>query len=616
MVDEFYGILNKAMRLEQNSNFIANADEFYKNSITTRNLLRKIYEVNPEASLKEAISVIKNNIMRDARDKIAQLHNVKAYALRRNILNTFIRDEKLFEEIYREIIEEERKSGKKLKAVERVTYTDDTKLDQRQLVIELIIALRDYMKKFSEEDLKWIRSTFKKRDYEKKMKLLSNDTTKSIRGDIEFDADLIYAQTELEQMKICLKDKSQDFDELLKKEYIKSLIIIGEYLDSYGVLETYAQRQNKQNEKMKLETLPQIPENDTFFYLFDEKKLKTLSLTKLSALCAFWSNRFVKVTLDMYKSYIIMYELGLDAKDKIDDDNNFRNISKEKIKALGLKFGFIHQLDLGKVYTFNETETLESGLELYTIEKLSEYGKTISENYKKYFSNIGGLNDTENDMNEDAGLYNALDGMQMALYNHKSNSIYSLIDFLISEKISLNWGVIEEDKVTKYILLGIDIPGLNMPLRLHINREKFFKFICKKQGKSMVRLYDGKDDFVVSNTYLGTSCLIPINDEYGNEIKKIADSTRETDYRSKFINHLAFLADSRRYPKHLQKKKTVIKKGKEKVIYEVIPRYIDLKNGKIYVKNRNDEFVLYSEERQIDKDKEGIKNEYNIRRIR
>ena len=65
-------------------------------------------------------------------------------------------------------MEEERKSGKKIKAVERVTYTDDTKLDQRQLVIELIIALRDYMKKFSAEDLKWIRSTFKKRDYEKK----------------------------------------------------------------------------------------------------------------------------------------------------------------------------------------------------------------------------------------------------------------------------------------------------------------------------------------------------------------------------------------------------------------------------------------------------------------
>ena len=32
-------------------------------------------------------------------------------------------------------------------------------------------------------------------------------------------------------------------------------------------------------------------------------------------------------------------------------------------------------------------------------------------------------------------------------------------------------------------------------------------------------------------------------------------NTRETDYRAKIINHLAFLADSLRYPKHLQRKK-------------------------------------------------------------
>ena len=44
----------------------------------------------------------------------------------------------------------------------------------------------------------------------------------------------------------------------------------------------------------------------------------------------------------MYKSYIIMYELGLDTKDKIDDDRNFREVSKGKIKALGIKFAFVY----------------------------------------------------------------------------------------------------------------------------------------------------------------------------------------------------------------------------------------------------------------------------------
>ena len=51
----------------------------------------------------------------------------------------------------------------------------------------------------------------------------------------------------------------------------------------------------------------------------------------------------------MYKSYIIMYELGLDTKDKIDDDRNFREVSKGKIKALGIKFAFVY-LQAKKMY--------------------------------------------------------------------------------------------------------------------------------------------------------------------------------------------------------------------------------------------------------------------------
>ena len=46
-----------------------------------------------------------------------------------------------------------------------------------------------------------------------------------------------------------------------------------------------------------------------------------------------------------------------------------------------------------------------------------------------------------------------------------------------------------------------------------------------------------------------------------------------------------------------RRREKIIKKGKEKVVYEVVPRYIDLEDGKKYIKNENDELVLYSEER-------------------
>ena len=44
--------------------------------------------------------------------------------------------------------------------------------------------------------------------------------------------------------------------------------------------------------------------------VFNTEKLEKMSLHKLAALYAFWTNRFVKVVLVMYKSYIIMYELA------------------------------------------------------------------------------------------------------------------------------------------------------------------------------------------------------------------------------------------------------------------------------------------------------------------
>ena len=207
------------------------------------------------------------------------------------------------------------------------------------------------------------------------------------------------------------------------------------------------------------------------------------------------------------------------------------------------------------------------------------------------------IEDTVNDLKKDITLYSRLENIREFSYKQKDNSIYSLMDFLITENVSKNWGIIDENKKSRYVLVGADIPGLNMPLRLHIDRSEFLKFIYSKQGSSIIRLYDGKEDFMSNGKNIGTNYLFPITYEQEKSIIKTADNTRETDYRSGFINHLAFLADPRRYPKHLQKMKKIIKKGKEKVVYEVVPRYIDLEDGKKYIKNENYELVLYSEER-------------------
>ena len=56
----------------------------------------------------------------------------------------------------------------------------------------------------------------------------------------------------------------------------------------------------------------------------------------------------------------------------------------------------------------------------------------------------------------------------------------------------------------------------------------------------------------------------------------------------KLLEHLIFLSNDDKFPEHLKEYKGK-KKGKE--IYERRPkRYLDMQNGKIYIKNKNNEF--------------------------
>ena len=48
MVDEFYVILNNAMKLEDGSNFVLNEEDFYKDSIMVRDFLKSIYDGYPD----------------------------------------------------------------------------------------------------------------------------------------------------------------------------------------------------------------------------------------------------------------------------------------------------------------------------------------------------------------------------------------------------------------------------------------------------------------------------------------------------------------------------------------------------------------------------------------
>ena len=62
MVDEFYVILNNAMKLEDGSNFVLNEEDFYKDSIMVRDFLKSIYDGYPDINKEQVKNMMENII--------------------------------------------------------------------------------------------------------------------------------------------------------------------------------------------------------------------------------------------------------------------------------------------------------------------------------------------------------------------------------------------------------------------------------------------------------------------------------------------------------------------------------------------------------------------------
>ena len=174
-----------------------------------------------------------------------------------------------------------------------------------------------------------------------------------------------------------------------------------------------------------------------------------------------------------------------------------------------------------------------------------------------------------------------LENLEKNIYGQKDSSILALLDFLYNnENMSANWGIIQENKKSEYVLIGIDLPDLNMPLRLHIKKDLVEKFIQAHQGNKIMPIYAGKDDFVVNGRYIATHVLTPLSKDQKRGIEEISTQIRETDYRLKLVKHLEFLTDMQKFPEHLQNKRIINKKGKTKIKYEKIQEYIDIETSK------------------------------------
>lgn len=371
------------------------------------------------------------------------------------------------------------------------------------------------------------------------------------------------------------------------------LLQIGKIFEKFGLLPEYVDENNKQISSLGLPNTLKINDKEEKD-IFLRENLEKLSIPRLTGLFSFWINRLVKDIVDIYTSYFVMYQLNLDDREHIEKGYDDIEIDQDAFEKLNVKFSFLY-LKLNEIYKRIREENKKQGK--YDVStQIEEMQKQNGEQYRKYFSTIGGLNDCINDFEEDFLLCFNLENIVKNFYQKKDEAMLGLLYSLFEGNISENWGVIEEDNPNEgFILLGVDIEGLNMPLRLHISRKMLLQFLQERQKDFIVPIYSGYEDFKLNGRRISTQIMMPLTNKQKKEIEEISSKTAEDNRLYGFIKHMNFLANALYYPEHLKRKKTVIKKGKKKVKSEKIETYIDIKTRKKYIK-QNSQFVSFEDD--------------------
>ena len=490
---EFNNLIVQAIKRAKTAP-ISNVQDFARMVSSAEEQLSRIYQKNPEID-KEKTNKEMQDKLYNILHKTAEIEDVKSNISRRNAIKYLNSNWEQVEIEYRKLVAEERKTGKRLKNKERIPYSSNNKKAIRQLMVEVITNIRCIVESVDPNLIYELDRRYTGKIMDLKKELIETKTDRESRKKIERTIYLIGPIPEFEKVKYYLKKiiGQEETDKELKEQYVNAIMIIGQLIEEFGTLEEYKKHQINELKRINLEKLQDINGIDN---LFKKENLQKLNLTQLAALYAFWDNRLVKEIEKIYNSYFIMYELDLDDKTTVQNKDATNKLLPQQLENLNVKTALLDSLISNIYYQYRDTH-LEGG-EVSIEDALSKMSAKFGAEYQKYFSGICGLNVHENNFDKDIVLRLKTENAIRNLYLQKDNGITGLLNLLYNGDVSENWGIIDENPRSKFVLLVADINGLNMPLRLHIEREKVKEFAIKNQENSMVPIYSGIADFNIN----------------------------------------------------------------------------------------------------------------------
>jgi len=410
---------------------------------------------------------------------------------------------------------------------------------------------------------------------------------------------------------------------VIEKECIQQIVQCVNLLDKIGLMEEFTNSNNKMYKDMYIHGLSYSYEE--VMKLLSEKELKKLNIEKLILLSSSWTNRITKKIKDINTAMYLVYHPELIESKESDEGNVLIHVKHEIMQATELKTKVIHKLlfklfeDIEEKYTENGVVVNKNELEKNSdnkekIEDIKNEKNNINKGNNINEENLDNINDEEitddkkqKDLKTNLQNYIDIDNELQVLtkkYGKKykkffdelfpdsknsleedldfgllyENTIYNsyrikdatmkviLISLLNNAKKIENFGIIIEDETQnpdkKYILLGIDMKGLNMPYRSHMNIQDILEILKGAQnGNTLFSVYNSAEDFIKTGKKpFSTHILVPVPKEKELKLKQICSKLTKQDRYGKAIKHLYYIASDTEMPEHMKKhaKKTYI----------------------------------------------------------
>lgn len=514
---------------------------------------------SPEVTIKDIVSEVKADIQdyvdkhttSSIRTKVIETYlNKRVFSLAKYNVNT----------AYKELCNEITEGKTKLKKYEdkSLQYTYNFDEDTKILVGAILAKVRKEREKIKN----YVLEHEELRNYGELSKKELNSVIKNIaNGNAEQESRLkqmlaFYSKSEKAIVADEFKQYTKKSVDGFKTEIMEAISDKIAFIEKYNYLDGAAKYSNVIHKSLYI-----YDYNFTKEEIKDSLKpsnLKKLAPEQLLALDAYWTNRLNKMLNDIHKGLFILSHPELYVCKKTSDGKTEYNVPKENLYAADLKTNLIQKLLFEE---FKAKENKNDSLDMS--ENIKEAYRQYGRPYREYLDQK--LPYTKNDLEEDMTDGLVFQNMAYNLYKMKMFDMQSLLAIMLNKegKNITNFGYIEDGvkyrNERKFVLIGADIPGMNMPLRLHTNKDVVVEVLKQAQGNTKLPKYNGDQDFrYATGKLIPCKMYIPLSEDKKEKLNATALSSTEKDKYEKTIAHLNYISGKGKLPKHLNGKKEYI----------------------------------------------------------